>query len=163
MLKVVLALLLVGALPAAALAKSVTLSSDVPVATLTIPDAWDTTVSDGDAESLSPDKTLYLSGEIVASEDLKAAGQEVAHTLADQKIQLDPKTQKAVPLNVAGMPGAAISWDASDADGPTQVHMVVLKAKPGQQVVLLRWGDADAEKAHAAEIEAIVKSIAPVK
>ena len=68
-----------------------------------------------------------------------------------------------MPLSVSGMPGAAISWDATDADGPTQVHMVVLKAKPGQQVVLLRWGDADAEKAHTSEIDAIVKSVAPVK
>ena len=151
------------AAPAAAWAKTIALAGTAPVATITIPDGWDTTAADGGLESLSSDKAVYLSGEIVASEDLKAAGQEVARTLAEQKIKIDPKSQKAVPLNVAGMPGAAISWDASDADGPTQVHMVVLKAKPGQQVVLLRWGDADAEKAHAAEIDAIVKSIAPIK
>lgn len=163
MVKVVLALLLVAALPAGAFAKQVMLGAGPAVATITIPDAWDTTATDGDVESLSPDKAIYLSGEIVASEDLKAAGQEVAHTLAEQKIKLDAKSQKAVPLTVAGMPGAAISWDAADADGPTQVHMVVLKAKPGQQVLLLRWGDADAETAHAGEIDAIVKSIAPVK
>lgn len=157
----VLAVALLGAAPACA--KSVKLSADAPVATITIPDSWDTTASDGGLESLSPDKTVYLSGEIVASADLKAAGQEVARTLAEQKIKIDPKSQKAMPLTVAGMPGAAISWDATDADGPTQVHMVVLKAKPGEQVLLLRWGDADAEKTHAAEIDAILKSVAPIK
>ena len=166
MLKFVLAPVLAIALAAAmsaAAAKTVTLAGDAPVATITIPDAWDTTATDGGLECLSPDKAIYLSGEIVSSEDLKAAGQEVARTLAEQKIKLDPKSQKAVPLTVAGMPGAAISWDASDADGPTQVHMVVLKAKPGQQVVLLRWGASDSEKAHAGEIDAIVKSVAPIK
>ncbi len=149
--------------PATARAKTVTLAGDAPVATVTIPDAWDTTASEGALESLSPDKAIYLSGEIVASQDLKAAGQEVAHTLAEQKIKLDPKSQKAVPLTVAGMPGAAISWEATDTEGPTQVHMIVLKAKPGQQVMLLRWGDAKAEASHAAEIEAIVKSVVPAK
>ena len=163
MLKFALATLLVCAVPAAALAKEVKLGGDAPVATLVVPDGWDTAASDGALESLSPDKAIYLSGEVVASEDLKAAGQEVSRTLAEQKIKLDPKTQKATPLTIAGMPGAAISWDAADADGPTQVHMVVLKVRPGQEVVLLRWGDADAETAHAAEIDAIVKSVAPVK
>ena len=159
----VLAVALLTAAAGAAFAKSVTLAGDSPVATLTIPDAWDTTAADGGLETLSPDKAIYLSGEIVASEDLKAAGQEVAKTLTEQKIKIDPKTQKAAPLTIAGMPGAAISWDGTDEDGPTQVHMIVLKARPGQQVMLLRWGDAKAEADHAAEIDAIVKSVVPIR
>gem|GEM_PF-1062733 len=163
MLKTLLVITIVCAVPAAVCAKSFPLGGTTPVASITLPDTWDVEPADGGLEALSPDNGIYLSGEIVASEDLKVAGQETARTLAEQKIALKPATQKAVPLTVGGMPGAAIAWDATDENGPTQVHMVVLKAKPGEEVVLLRWGTASAETAHAAEIDAIVKSLAPIK
>ena len=160
------ALLLAGALlsvPGGAEAKSFKLGGPTPVASITLPDAWSSEAADGGIEALSPEKDIYFSAEVVASEDLKSAGQELAKTLKEQKIQLKQETRKVEAVTVAGMQGAAIAWEAVDTEGATQVHMVVLKAKPDKEVVLLRWGDAAAEKAHASEIDGIVKSVAPEK
>ena len=146
--------------PAAALAKTFTLGNDPKVATITLPDAWDGDGADGQLEALSPDKTIFLSATTVDAAEVKAAGQEVAKVLAENKIELRQDSRVVAPLTVAGMSGAAISWDATDADGATQVHLVTLKTPAGEGLVVLRWGDADAEKDHAAEIEAIIKSVA---
>ncbi len=149
--------------PAAALAKVFKLGTDPAVATITLPDSWEGDGEDGEVEALTPDKTVYLSASTVDATDLKAAGQEVAKLLAEHKIELKQETRKVAPVTISGMPGAAISWDATDPDGATQVHLVTLKATPEAEIVVLRWGDADAEKDHAAEIEGIVKSLAPAK
>lgn len=146
-----------------AIAKSYPLGSDPAVASITLPDDWNGSAADGSLEALSPDETIYLSAEIVDAEDLKAAGQELAHLLADRKIVLKGDSRKVEQVTVGGMPGAAISWDATDADGPTQVHMLALKAKAGAEVLVLRWGDADAEKDQAAALDSIVKSLKPLK
>ena len=151
------------AAPIGALAKTYKLGGQRPVASITLPDAWSGDVADGGVESLSPEKDIYFSAEIVAAEDLKSAGQDLAKTLKEQKIQLKQESRKVAPITIAGMQGATIAWDASDAEGPTQVHMVVLKAKPDKEVVLLRWGDEAAEKAHAVEIDGIVKSVVAEK
>ncbi|WP_174293343.1 hypothetical protein [Sphingomonas bacterium] len=150
-------------LPGAASAKTFKLGADPKVATVTLPDAWDGDEADGQLEALSPDKTIYLSATAVDAADVKAAGQEVSKVLAENKIELKGDSRKVAALTVAGMSGAAISWDAKDADGPTQVHLVTLKTPSGGALVVLRWGDADAEKDHAAEIDAIVKSVAAAK
>ena len=149
--------------PAAALAKTFTLGTDPKVATITLPDAWDGDGTDGQLEALSPDKTIFLSVTAVDAAEVKAAGQEVAKVLAENKIELKQDSRKVAPVTVAGMSGAAIFWDATDADGATQVHLVTLKTASGGALVVLRWGDADAEKDHAAEIDAIMKSVAAVK
>ena len=149
--------------PAAASAKVFGLGTDPAVATITLPDSWEGDGTDGEVEALTPDKTVFLSASTVDATDLKAAGQELAKLLAEQKIELKQDTRKVAPLTIAGMSGASISWDATDADGATQVHLVTLKASPDAEVIVLRWGDETAEKDHAAEIEGIVKSLAPVK
>lgn len=159
---IVMAAALAG-MPVAARAKTVSLGSDPAVATIAIPDAWKSDVTEGQVEALSPDQTLYLSAEVVPAEDLQATGREVARVLAEEKIDLKQDSRKVAQVTFAGMPGAAISWDATDADGPTQVHMVVIKAKPDFEVLVLRWGNEAAEKYHAADIEGILKSLAPAK
>ena len=153
---------LIGA-PAGAQAKTFKLGGPPAVAAITLPDAWSGDMGDGGLEALTPEKDIYFSAEIVAAEDLKSTGQDLAKTLKEQKIQLKQETRKVAPITIAGMQGASIAWEATDAEGATQVHMVVLKAKPDKEVVLLRWGDEAAEKAHASEIEGIVKSVAPEK
>ena len=153
----------IALLPAAALAKVFTLGTDLKVATITLPDAWDGDGADGQLEALSPDKTIFLSATAVDAAEVKAAGQEVAKELAENKIELKQDTRVVAPVTIAGMSGAAISWDAADADGATQVHLVTLKTTSGGALVVLRWGDAEAEKDHAAEIDAIVKSLAAAK
>lgn len=154
---------LIALVPAAAFAKTFTLGTDPKVATITLPDAWDGDGADGQLEALSPDKTIFLSVTAVDAADVKAAGQEVANALAENKVELKQDTRKVAPVTLAGMTGAAISWDATDVDGATQVHLVTLKTAAGGALVVLRWGDADAEKDHAAEIDGITKSLAPVK
>lgn len=149
--------------PTGARAKTYQLGGTPPVASITLPDSWSGDTADGGLEALSPEKDIYLSAEIVAADDLKSTGQDLARTLKEQKIELKQDTRKVAPLTIAGMPGASIAWDASDSDGATQVHMVVLKARPDKEIVLLRWGDEAAEKAHAGEIDGIVKSLTPEK
>lgn len=151
-------------LPAAAAhAKTFTLGTDPEVATITLPNAWDGDGSDGQLEALSPDKTIFLSATAVDASEVKAAGQEVAKALAENKVELKQDSRVVAPVTIAGMSGAAISWDAVDADGATQVHLVTLKTASGAGLVVLRWGDADAEKDHATEIDAIMKSLAAAK
>lgn len=163
MRNVLAACVALAALSGSALAKTYTLGNDPAVATITLPDDWKGDADQGALEALSPDETIYLSAEIVDAQDLKAAGQELARILADHKIVLKGDSRKVEQVTVGGMPGAAIAWDATDADGPTQVHMLALKAKADAEVLVVRWGDADAEKEQAAALDAIVKSLKPTK
>ena len=163
MLKYLLAAILLCVVPTWASAKTFKLGGDMPIASIAIPDGWDADAADGGIEALSPDKGIYLSAEIVDSADLKDAGQETARNLAEQKITLKQETKKQVPVAVDGLPGVEIVWDATDPDGPTQVHLTVLKVVPDKAMLLVRWGTDAQEKSHAAELESVMKSIAPIK
>ncbi len=163
MFKPALLLAALAVAPGVAQAKTFKLGTDPAVATITVPDDWQGSADDGTLEALAPDDTIYLAAEIVDAADLKAAGQELARILAENKITLKADSRKVEQVTVGGMPGAAISWDATDADGPTQVHMLALKATADAEVLVVRWGDADAEKTQAAALDTIVKSLKPTK
>ena len=155
---------LVALAPATALAKTFTLGTDPKVATITLPDAWDGDGADGQLEALSPDKTIFLSATAVDAADVKAAGQEVAKALAENKIELKQDTRKVAPVTVAGMSGAAISWDATDVgwrDAGASGH--AQDSRPAERWSCCAGATRTPRRTTPPRSTASTKSLAPVK
>lgn len=94
--------------------------------------------------------------------DMKKVGDDIDAMLA--KLAKDVKwgAQNKVTLN--GLDGIAMEGTATIQGKPAKMGAVILLQKEKKKgVFLLGFVDADKEKAHDAELTAIVKSLAPIK
>jgi hypothetical protein len=163
MFKTILALSLLCAIPSLAHAKAFKLGDDEPVTWITIPDTWEPETYDDGVEGTSADKETYVAAEIVAGNELDEAGKEEDKFFAKQKIKLKDETKKEKKTTVNGLPAYDISWDATDADGPTHVSLTLVKVSDTKLLLLTYWGSAAGEKSNGADLAEIAKSIKPIK
>jgi hypothetical protein len=165
MLKTALALALLVTLPAAAQAKAFKLGddSDDSIAWITIPDTWEPSTFDNGVEGTSPDKETYVAAEIVDGAGLDAAGKDEDAFFAKQKIKIKEETKKEKEIEMSGLHGYDVQWEATDADGPTHISLTMLKVADNKLLMLTYWGSEAGEKSNVADLQTISSSIKPIK
>ena len=165
MLKTLLALCLLVALPAMAQAKAFKLGddSDDSITWITIPDTWEPSTFDNGVEGTSPDKETYVAAEIVDGSGLDAAAKDEDEFFAKQKITIKEETKKEKEIEMNGLHGYDVQWEATDADGPTHVSLTMLKVAEGKLLMLTYWGSEAGEKSNIADLQTISGSIKPIK
>jgi hypothetical protein len=155
-----LAVLLIG--PAPAFAKSYTLPDDNAIAVVTIPDAWDTEEIDDGVESTSPDENVYVAVEVVDAENIEAGVKAALKYLIDNKVEIDPATEKRQQGKINDMDAITLGYSGKDEDGPTNVSVSVIVVSDKKMLLLTYWGTPDGEKANAEDLGKILMSIKKV-
>jgi hypothetical protein len=134
-----------------------------PIATVTIPDSWQPDLTDDGVESLSPDKSVYLSIEVKALGDgteLALAMKEAVDWVEEQGATLTERTP-ASDATVNGWQAIAAQAFGRDADGnPTAVDVVGVIINQTAGLVMLSWYDPRREN-NAATVRRIVQSLKP--
>lgn len=144
-------------------AKSYSIGDSRAVATVVIPDSWETEVDEDGIETTSPDEGVSLSIEAVEIKDVETAIKEGIKYFTEAGVTIDPSTQTQRQITMAGKPAVDISWKGKDSDGPTNVGLTFVILSPKDSVLVYFWGTDEAAKQNATALNAISESIKAVE
>lgn len=144
-------------------AATFTLPDDEPLVSITIPDTWESSELDNGVEATSHDGGVYIAAQMVNTSDLKQVTAEAIKYLIDNGVKIDPATKKEKNYKLGGFDSYEVEWSGTDEDGPTEVSVAVVGVSEKQMMFVTFWGSKSAGEANSADLNAIAKSIAPVK
>jgi hypothetical protein len=137
---------------------------DNPVATVTIPDKWESSAYDGGIESTSPDGAIYVALEMVAAKDVKTATEEGVEWFAKQGVEIDPKSLKTKDTKINGLDAFDMQFTGKDKDGAADISLTLVATNAeGKFLMLYFWGSDEGEKANMDDLQKISASIQATK
>ena len=152
-------LLLAFSLTAPALADTLKLPEDKPVASITFPEGWKATVT-GDAIAASSEDGAVLINVITTRPDMLGPSNDKAFALLKVKPDFDSYKDSKTTLN--GMNVVLVTVDArDDSGGAMKLTLTSVEVTKDKGVMVILRGEGVAK--HQEEITAIMNSIAAVK
>ena len=152
-------LLLAFSLTAPALAETLKLPEDKPVASISFPEGWKATVN-GDGIAASSDDGAVLINVITTRPDMLGPSNDKAFALLKVKPDFDSYKDSKTTLN--GMNVVQVNVDARDDSGGTmKLTLTAVEVTKDKGVMVILRGEGVAK--HRDEITAIMNSIAAVK
>jgi hypothetical protein len=161
MKKILLLALIAAGVPGAAFAKDVKLPQDKPVIAMSLPDAWSPKDVEDGVEATSADGSTYIVFEVTDAKDLGTLVEESVKFLIKEGVTLDMATKKRGEGVINGMKSVNFDFAGKDKEGDTKVSLTVLLPNPEKAVLITYWGTAEGEKANAAALDGILKSLKP--
>ena len=157
--------LLAAALPwASAQAKTHAIPDADPIATVSIPDTWETNEYEGGVEGTSPDGTIYFAVEEVVANDVGTAVEDGVKFFEGQGLTIDKANITTKDVKVNGLEAFDMTLPAKDKDGVTSAGMTLVSTNAvGKFLMVYEWGADSAVKANAKDIEAITTSLQATK
>lgn len=147
-------------LTSASLAKTFSIPDGKPVASFTIPDAWDPNEYDAGVEATSEDGNFYIAFETLDKKDSKEATRAAMLWFAAQGVTLDPQSMTSDEILFSGAPALAVSFKGRDEDGPTNVRMLIVATNKDERFLMIyAWGSDQADKANGKVIDQILGSV----
>lgn len=146
MRKILLALTIALAAPAAAHAGTFNIGEDAGAVTIDIPDDWSPKEYEGGVEATSPNNT-YVFVEATAMDDLSGAVKEGVEYLQKQGLTFDAASEKNVDgVKINGMDTVIKEWAGKDENGDASISLVAVVVDDKNAVLLMTWSDPEAEK-----------------
>ena len=150
--------------PAAVFAKTFPIPSDNPIATISVPEAWEPKEYEGGVEATSPDGKVYLAVEEVSANDVGGAAEDGVKWFAKQGVDIDDKSLKTEEIKVNGLPAFDMEMTGKDKDGPTEVGKTLIGTNTsGKFLLFYYWGSKEGQDANQAEIKTITGSLQATK
>jgi hypothetical protein len=135
-----------------------------PIATVSIPDAWEPKPYEGGVEATSADGAIYVAIEQVAAADVKSATEEGLKFFLKSGVDIDFASQKTRDGKVNGLDAFDLSFAGKDKDGAANVSLTLVETNAkGKFLLLYYWGSPEGEKANADELQKISDSIQATK
>ncbi len=146
-----------------AMAKTWKLPNDeFPIATITIPDAWEPEEVENGVQGQSADTAVYLAAVAVGHEKgLNAEIEDTFKFLKEHDVTLDKSTKKETKFKLNGIDAEELTFSGKDADGPTSVSLAFVPVGK-KMVVITYWVTTAKEKEHQAEVSKILLSLKPI-
>ncbi|CAN5522892.1 hypothetical protein BH20VER1_BH20VER1_24090 [soil metagenome] len=136
-------------------------NEEAPIATITIPEAWNSEPIDDGVAANSPDEAIFLAVVVVSSEKgMDAEIEDTFEMLKEHKVELDPASKKENKFEINGLAAEEMLFQGKDEDGPVAVSITFVTIKD-KVVVLTYWVSTAEEKKHEAEVGKIVNSLRP--
>jgi len=158
------AVIAIALAPALAFAKTFPIPDEDPIATVSVPDAWESSPYDGGVESTSPDGKIYVAIESVKAADVKTATTEGIEWFAKQGVEIDADSMKTKEIKINDLTAFDLEFSGKDKDGAANISLTLVGTNAaGKFLMLYYWGSADGEKANADDLAKIAASIQATK
>jgi hypothetical protein len=150
--------------PSLAFAKTFPIPDENPVATVSMPDKWESNAYDGGIESTSPDGAIYVALEMVKANDVKSATEEGIEFFAKQGVDIDADSMKTKETKINDLSAFDLQFTGKDKNGPANISLTLVGTNAeGKFLMLYYWGSEAGEKANAADLRAIAASVQATK
>ena len=150
--------------PVGAYAKTFPVPDDNPIATVSIPNAWEPHEYDGGVEGTSEDGGVYVAVEEVNAKDVGEATGDGIEWFAKQGVKIDEKSIKTQDIKINGMAAFDMDMHGVDKDGPTHVSMTLVKTNSDTKFLYVYfWGSDKATQDNAKDLAAIAESLQATK
>lgn len=138
-------------------AKNLAVPARDPVATLVIPDSWKPTAIEFGYSGKSPDGDVFFSVEYAT--EARAAKMFALNVEWMKENKIKPKGKPSErEIQIGGLTGQLISYEATDDNGDTEIDFVVIPA--GKRMIMLTmWGSKEEQKANKKDLDIIQNSI----
>lgn len=148
--------------PFSAHAETLVFPSDAPIASVTIPDAWDPKETISGIEAKSPDSAIYFSIDVATDKNMDKVIEDAVKFLTDNGVTIDDTTQRdSGDVEINGMNFGSIEFDGKDGDGPVEVSLGFASPAEGKMLVVTYWGTKATQDAHSKDLVEILKSLEP--
>lgn len=164
MKKLLLASVMVLAMPLAAWSATLEFPSDDPVASIEIPDSWTPKETETGVDAASDDGAIYFSVDVAD----QASSDQIINTAIDflgqNGVKIDPATLKESPeVEINGMKVSTLDYQGTDKDGPVDVSLGFAAPAGDKILVFTYWGLKETQDAHSDEVVKILASMKPMK
>lgn len=163
MKKALLAALVLALAPVASHAATLNFPSEAPVASVTIPDEWKPEETESGIQAQSPDDAVYLSMDVADGDNVEKVIGDTFKYLEDQKVTVDPATQKETDATVNGMVVKNFEWSGKDQTGDASIAVALVQVSAENMLVLTYWGTPGDQDKHGDTIAAILSSMKPAE
>jgi hypothetical protein len=149
---------------ASAAAKRFPIPSDLPGATVDIPDGWRPEVAAEGVEGLGLEGAVVLTVEFVSAPDAEAAGAAAITRLAQRGVVVAPETKRTARRSFNESEAFKIDFSGADRNGDTDVTLIMIAApRKSGFVSICYWGDDEALESVSNDIQSIADSVEFVK
>jgi hypothetical protein len=133
---------------------------DEPIATIQIPDKWQSKEIGEGVEATSPDGTVCFL--VIPAEGKKVAesmGEAMRYLRGKGGITVKADSVKHEQGKLNGMDVRKVSWQGKDQKGDVQIRFTIVTMAENKPLLVAYWGSPDAEKKHGAELNKMLQSI----
>jgi len=160
MQKFVVSVLLCAISIAPAISATHKVPGDEPLASIAIPDKWQTKEVGEAVQAISPDGTVFFL--VMAAEPGKIAESmgEAMRYLRNQgglTVKADTRKDEAGKLN--GMDVQHVSWQGKNSKGDVTIRFAIVSIAQNRPLLVAYWCSPEAERKHRNELKKMLQSI----
>ena len=134
--------------------------ADDPIATIQIPNKWQSKEVGEGVEANSPDGALhFLVLPVEANKIAESMGEAMRYLRNRDGITVKSESLKQEKGNLRGMETRNVSWQGKDMKGDVKIRFTIVSIAEKQPLLVAYWGSPEAEKKHEAELNKILQSI----
>jgi hypothetical protein len=134
--------------------------ADDPIATIQIPNKWQSKEVGEGVEANSPDGALhFLVLPVEANKIAESMGEAMRYLRNRDAITVKSESLKQEKGNLRGMETRNVSWQGKDMKGDVKIRFTIVSIAEKQPLLVAYWGSPEAEKKHESELNKILQSI----
>jgi hypothetical protein len=160
MRKFVLSTFLCAGLVGSAFSATHNVPRDEPIATIRIPEKWQTKEYEERVDATSPDGAVCFL--VILPEANKVAetmGEVMRYIRGRGGITVKPETRKREQGKLNGMEIMSVSWLGKDDKGDIKIRFTSVSIADKKMLLVAYWASPEAEKKHQAELTKMLQSI----
>jgi hypothetical protein len=134
--------------------------ADDPIATIQIPNKWQTKEYEERVEATSPDGAVhFLVMPVERNKIAESMGEAMRYLRNRDGITVKSDSVKHEQGKLSGMETRTVSWQGKDMKGDVKIRFAIVSIAEKQPLLVAYWGSPEAEKKHEAELNKILQSI----
>jgi hypothetical protein len=148
-------------LGSSAMAEEYVLPATDPIASVTFPDEWKSSIYAKGVESISGDNQVYFAVEATDSSRVEASITEALEYLQTKGVNVDESSLQKDSTDIGGKQTATFDWDGKDKNGACKVGLALMRVKGNKGLLFIYYATPEGSKAHLQELSAILASVKP--
>jgi hypothetical protein len=159
MLKILAPIFFGLALSFSALADEYVLPATNPIASVTFPDAWKSSIYDKGVEAISDDNQVYFAVEATDSSKVEQSITQALSYLETKGVTVDQSTLQKDSTDIGGKQTATFDWDGKDKHGACKVGLALMRVKEDKGLLFIYYATPEGSKAHLQDLSAVLASV----